>query len=45
LYAIIRELEEITQQLQPMEGIGMEFCITKLKRLREKYLHLRNMLA
>jgi hypothetical protein len=44
LQFIIRELEEVAQTLQPVKGIGMAYCITKLKRLSDKYKRIRQRL-
>lgn len=44
LYAIIRELEQVSQQLQPIKGIGMEHCASKLMHLADKYKRIRNQL-
>ncbi|MFB9277183.1 hypothetical protein [Cohnella cellulosilytica] len=44
LYAIIRELEQVAQELQPIKGIGMEHCASKLMQLSDKYKRIRNQL-
>ncbi|MFC4302828.1 hypothetical protein [Cohnella boryungensis] len=44
LYAIIRELEQVSQELQPIKGVGMEHCASKLVKLSDKYKRIRNQL-
>lgn len=44
LQFVIKELEEVAQALQPIKGIGMAYCITKLMRLSDKYKRIRHQL-